>query len=413
MLSKLSVDNKIIVKNFSYLTLMKFFNLGFKVLLVGYLIRVLGKETYGLVTWLDSSIQYFIMIVNFGFNIYVAKYIVELKNDKEKLNEIVSSVFYIKGFLFLISIAIVIGMSFLGKYNPYQQLFVLLIFTAVGEVLFPIWFFQGQENLKPATFIVFISRLILILLTISFVKSENDSLLYVVSLVISSVIMGFLGLYYLVKVYHIKFVQVPIHKILFFVKESLPFFLGRFLSLVFNYGTIYLIGEFCKLEQVSGFDISLKIIMVGVIPFEMLQQAVFPTIARTKNKKLLKRLTVASLVIGSIIGFIMFLFADKMILLFAGKDMLEFVPVLKTLSILLPFVALTFILGSCSLVAFGYFKEYNLSLIITSIIYIIIVLILYFYGQLTFWNLIYLRIFGDILMVFIRYYFSVRKKILV
>ena len=82
MLKKINQDHLIILKNLSYLTLMRFFNIGFKFLLVAYLIRVLGDKNYGLVTWLDSIIQYFLMIINFGFNIYAAKYIVDFKDKK-------------------------------------------------------------------------------------------------------------------------------------------------------------------------------------------------------------------------------------------------------------------------------------------------------------------------------------------
>lgn len=344
MLNRFSFDTKIIIKNFSYLTLMKFFNLGFKFLLVAYLIRVLGKNNYGIVTWLDSIIQYFIMIVNFGFNIYAAKYIVDLKDNKKKINTLVSAIFYIKTLLFAVSIIAIFSLSFLSKFSPYQEIFILLIFTAFGEVLFPIWFFQGKENLKPATIIVFFSRLILILITVFFVKNNTDIKTYVVALVISSITMGSLGISYLFKYYDFKLVKVSIDELLFFTKESIPFFIGRFLSLVFNAGTIYLIGEYCNWDQVAGFDISLKIVMIGVIPFEMLQQAVFPTIARTKNKLLLKKLVYGSFSLGTVIALIIFFLSEYLMLFIGDKDMLEFVPVLKTLSILLPFVSLTFIL---------------------------------------------------------------------
>jgi PST family polysaccharide transporter len=76
-------------------------------------------------------------------------------------------------------------------------------------------------------------------------------------------------------------------------------------------------------------------------------------------------------------------------------------------------VALTFILGTCSLVAFGFYKEYNISLIATSVIYIIILIVLYYFDLINFWNLIYLRIFGDILMALVRLYYSIKRKILV
>jgi PST family polysaccharide transporter len=93
--------------------------------------------------------------------------------------------------------------------------------------------------------------------------------------------------------------------------------------------------------------------------------------------------------------------------------MLEYSPVLKFLSLLSPFVALTFVLGTCSLVAFGYYKEYNFSLIFTSIIYILILIVLYFTNKINFWSLIYLRVFGDVLMSLIRLYYSLKRKTLV
>ncbi len=412
MLRNLSADSKLIFKNLSYLSLMRFFNIGFKFLLVAYLIRILGKNNYGLVTWLDSVIQYFLMIINFGFDIYATKYIVDFKNNKNKINEIVSSIYTIKFILFITSIASILIISNFNEFFPYHKLLLLYIFCGIGEVLFPLWYFQGKENLKPATLIVFISRLFLIITTLIFVTEDSDVFNYISLLVLSSGIMGVLGFFYVYKYYNFKFIRVSLKTQFVYFKESFPFFLGIFLSLIFNSGTIFLIGKFCSLDQVSGFDLSLKIVLVGVIPFQMLQQAVFPTLSRTRNKKMLKKIILGSLILGSIIGLAIFLLSSKLILLLGGKSMLEYASTLQTLSILEPFVAVTFILGSCSLVAFGHFKEYNFSLISTSIIYLILLIVLYFLGLINFWNLIYLRIFGDVLMVLIRLYFSIKKGLI-
>ena len=409
----LNSNNQIILKNFSYLTLMKVFNIGVKVVLAAYLIRILGSEKYGLITWLDSVIQYFIMIVNFGFNIYAAKYIVENKNNTTKINEIVSSIFIIKGLLFILSLICVLLLGSFETFSTYKTFLLLLMFSGIGEVLFPVWFFQGIENLKPATFIVFLTRLFLLIGTIIFVNSQYNLLTYILLLVSSSILMGVSGIFYLFKYYKIKIILLPINKLVNYFKESLPFFIGRFLSLVFNFGTIFFIGKFCLLEQVTGFDTGLKIVMLGVIPFEMLQQAVFPTISRTKNKSMLKKIVYAALIIGSFVGLMTYLLSDNLMFLFGGDEMLKYSSVLKFLSILSPFVALTFVLGTCSLVAFGYYKEYNFSLIFTSIIYILILIGLYFTGKINFWSLIYLRVFGDVLMALIRLYYSFKRKTLV
>ena len=87
---------------------MRFFNIGIKFLLVGYLVRVFGEFGYGQITWVDSIIQYFVLFINFGFNIYASKRVVELSGDKDALNEIVSSIYIIKTGLFIISIVILL-----------------------------------------------------------------------------------------------------------------------------------------------------------------------------------------------------------------------------------------------------------------------------------------------------------------
>jgi PST family polysaccharide transporter len=391
---------------------MKFFNIGFKFFLVTYLIRILGKENYGLVTWLDSLIQYFLMFINFGFNIYAAKYIVDNKEDNDRLNEIVSSIFTIKGILFLLSVFSIIGLSRLSEFDSYGGLLILFVMSGIGEVLFPIWYFQGKENLKPATLVVFLSRFLLVLAVLFLVVAEHDTFLYVLLYVLSSIFMGLLGLFYLIKHYKVRFKIVSVNKLYFFVKEAIPFFVGRFLSLIFNFGTIFLIGKFCTLTDVSGFDISLKIIIVGTIPFEMLQQALFPTLARTQNKLLLKRTIGFSVIFGCLVAVLIYVFAEDLIFIFAGGEMLQFTNSLKALSIMPPFIAMTFILGSCALVAFGHFKEYNLSLIVTSVIYFLAILVLWMLESITFWNLIYVRILGEILMWAIRLFYSFKKGVL-
>lgn len=409
----LGKDSRIILKNFSYLSLMKTFNIGIKLVLVLYLIRVLGDENYGLVTWLDSIIQYFLMFINFGFNIYAAKYIVDNLGDKEKLDEIVSSILTIKSALFLVSVIIILIMGGAEAFQSYRNALLLFVLSGLGEVLFPIWYFQGRENLRPATIIVFLSRLFLVLGVLIFVKTEDDTAIYILLLTISSVVMGVFGFAYIVKYYGFNLVLVPFVKLWYFIKESAPFFLGRFLSLIFNFGTIFLIGRFCDLSEVAGFDIALKVIIVGTIPYEMLQQALFPTLTRNQDRRLLKKVIWFSIISGVIIGTLVYIFATNLMMIFGGESMIFYDKALKALALMTPFIALTFVLGSCALVAFGHFKEYNISLIGTSTIYLGVVLMLWLLDLITFWNLVYLRIAGEIIMSVIRLYYTLKKRVLV
>ncbi|WP_435414251.1 oligosaccharide flippase family protein [Polaribacter aestuariivivens] len=412
MLKKISSDNLIILKNLSFLSVLRFFNIGVKFLLVAYLVRTLGKINYGVLTWVDSTIQYFIIFINFGFNVYAAKYIVENRDSKSNLNTITSGVFTVKAILFVLSFGFLFVLTFLNTFAIYKNYLLLMLLMGIGEVFFPIWYFQGVEKLKLATYITITSRLILVIGTLFFVLHPEDLVIHIYLIIFTSFLMGLLGYFTLVKMFDFKFIWVGVSTLSKLIKEAYMFFLGRFLSLTFNFMTIFLIGIYYTMDYVTGFDIALKIVLVCIIPFDMLQQAVFPTITRTKNKTLIKKLIFGSLFFGFFLSFILYFFSTELLQLFGGKEVTSYSSVLETLSIIPPFVALTFILGTCTLVAFGYNKQYNQSLIISSLIYIIIVLFLYLFDILNFWNLVYLRVFSDIILALIRVFYVFQKRIL-
>ena len=411
MFNRLSTDNEIILKNLSYLSFIRFFNIGIKFFLVLYLVRILGEISYGILTWSDSIIQFFLLLINFGFNIYAAKYIVENRNNKEKINEITSSIFLIKIVLFIISFIILFFLSFLGTFEIYKNILFLMLLMGIGEIFFPIWYFQGIEKLKPATFIVVFSRTLLVIGTLIWVKSSQDLILHVLLIVLTNTLLGILGYLTLIKYYNFVFKWVKMKVLIQFIKEAYMFFLGLFLSLTFNFATIFLIGIYFTMDYVTGFDISLKIVLVAIIPFDILQQAVFPTISRNKNKNILKKLLILSFLSGLFLMIILYFFSGQLLTLFGGDEMIKYQNVLKALALIVPFVAVTFILGTCTLVAFGYNREYNISLIISSVLYLVIVLVLVLFNKISFWNLIYLRIFSDIILVGIRIYFTIKRKI--
>lgn len=412
MFKKHTGDTSIILKNLSYLSVVRFVNIGVKFLLVAYLIRVLGEMNYGILTWSDAIVQFLIIIVNFGFNIYAAKYIVEHKDDLEKRNEVLTSIFSIKLALLILSFLILYVLSFFEPFFAYRSILLLMLLFGFGEVFFPIWYFQGMEKLKEAMYIVVFSKLFLLLTTFIWVKDAQDLYVYIVLWVLANIVMGLIGYLILVKKYQFKPVFAKRERVVSYLNEAFLFFVGLFLSLTFNLATIFLIGTFFSMDYVAGFDVALKIVLVAIIPFDVLQQAVYPTIFRNKDKKLLKRLILLSLIGGIALMLFIYFFAEHLLGLFGGAEVVKYAEVLRILSMIVPLAALTFILGTSTLVAFGFTKEFNYSLIISAIIFIVIAVILRISGNLTFWNLVYLRVISDLILVAIRIYFVAQKRIL-
>lgn len=391
---------------------MKFLNIGSKYFLVGYLIRTLGENGYGILTWVDSIVQYFIMLINFGFDLYAAKHVVENKGDKKKLNEIISTIYYIKGILFLISFLFLIPLSFNSQIGSCINMIVLMLIMGIGEVMMPIWFFQGIEKMKIITIITFFTKLSLILFTLLYIKNNNDIVLYITFLVIINILWGVLGFLMMKKEVGFKFVNVSLALINNYLKEGYLFFIGKFSTFLFNLGTLFLIGYLFSKGFVAGFDIAIKIVFVFIIPFEVLQQALFPIVVRGLKKAILKKIIFGTFLLSFFISLVLYIFSEKAIVIFGGVAMIKYVYVLNLVIVLIPFVSLTIIVGNCILVAKGFYKEYNWSLIISAIIFVVLLLLLNICNQLNFINIILIRVLVDFIQLLIRFYYSFKHKII-
>jgi PST family polysaccharide transporter len=391
---------------------MKFLNIGSKYILVGYLIRVLGENGYGILTWVDSIVQYFIMLINFGFDLYAAKYVVENRNNSKKLNEVISIIYYIKSVLFVLSFLILISLSFNSQIGGYFNMILLMLIMGIGEVLMPVWFFQGIEKMKIITIVTFITKLILILLTFLYIKNSTNISLYISFLVVTNIIWGVSGYLMMKKEANFMFVNVTLKLLKDCLNEGYLFFIGKFSTFIFNLGTLFLIGYLFSKGFVAGFDIATKIIFVFIIPFEVMQQAIFPIVVRGIGRKNLQKITFSTFLLSTSISIILYSFSEKMIVLFGGISMLKYTYVLNLVIILIPIVSLTIIVGNCIMVAKGYYKEYNWSIMISAIIFIALLILLRLINQLNFINIIIIRILADSFQLIIRIYYCIKYKII-
>ena len=399
------------IYNFINIGLIKVLNILSKIVVVGYLIRVLGDFNYGVLTWVDSIIQYFIIFINFGFDYYAAKYIIETDKDKDKRNEVISSIYYIKSLIFMFSGIIIFLLSFNEKMNPFKDLIFLMLFFAVGEILNPIWYFQGVEKMHKITITTTIGKLLLLIATYFFITNNQDTKLYIILLVSINSISGLIGFYLMQKDSNFKFVKVSKYNLKNYFKESYLFFLGRISMFAFNLGTVFLIGYCFDKELVSIYDISIKIIFVFIIPYEVLQQALFPIIIKGISKNAIKIIILTTAITSLFLSILLYLFSSQLLQLFSGDELLKNIYVLKTMIALVTPVSLSIILANTIMVAKGFYKEFNYSLIISSIFFIFSLVLLYFTNNWSFFNVLLARIFVDVFLIINRLYICKKNKI--
>jgi PST family polysaccharide transporter len=99
-------------------------------------------------------------------------------------------------------------------------------------------------------------------------------------------------------------------------------------------------------------------------------------------------------------------------MIMGGKELLIYSSLLKDLSVLIPIVVITYFLGTNTLVAFGYQREFNLSIIIPTVLYILTLICLWILDLISIEAVIYARIMVDLLVMIIRLIIAYKNKLI-
>jgi PST family polysaccharide transporter len=360
------------IKNFGYLTLLQVFNMALPLLTYPYLVKVLGPETYGMVIYSQAIMGYLVVFVNFGFNSTATREISVYRSDSEKISEIVSSVYIIKGILFSISALILfITLSFLNLSRDFTLLFYLTLWMCLYEFLFPLWYFQGTEKMKYITFITLFSRILFLIFIFLLVKGKGDYLLVPVINGVGSVISCIIAIRILGQ-NSVKLKIQSFRTIKFYVEQSYVMAISYGANVVKTNLNLIVAKHFFSFSEVVFVDIALKITNIATTFLDMISQAVFPQMSVLKDKKLFSKIMNVALFVSMILMIAIQLFASKLVGVLGGSTITidEAVKLTRIFALNLPIYISGALLGRNCLLIYGYDKKILQSMVYSAIVYI-------------------------------------------
>ncbi len=174
-----------------------------------YLIRVLGVERYGLVAFAQAFAQYFTILTDYGFNLSATKRIALVRENRAEVSRLYWSVIFIKLTLMLVGAAVVaVLVMTVPRFHSDASLYAIAYLAVVGNVLFPVWLFQGMEQMRYISIVSGCVKILSALLLFVFVHRESD---YVVALAIQSaglLIAGVAGFWIGIARFHLTY-RIP------------------------------------------------------------------------------------------------------------------------------------------------------------------------------------------------------------
>jgi len=361
-----------VIKNASYLSVFEIMRMVMPFIALPYLISTVGGENYGTVIFVQSIIACFTLIINFGLDTSAVREVSIYRYEKEQLDKIVSSVIIIKTVLFFFSfLLLTILLIFIPQMAVLTRIFYFAFIACIADILLPVWYYQGKEEMKMLTIVRFLSIAFYTIAIFIFVRSEDDypyiALLQSLGLVLSSL----LSCYFVFVKDKIRFYFPPLIFMKRMFKESSPFFLSRVSLTVNTYMAKIMSYFFLSGTAVTSFDLAQKIINGGMVPMQMFNQALYPNLSKSQDKQMLHRSLRITACITSCVTIIIFLISDFAVDLLSGGEVPEAVGLLRILCLYLFLAGFSVFMGTSSLVAFGYQKPFNMSVIWSTVVLII------------------------------------------
>ena len=346
-----------------------------------YLVRVLGVEKYGTIVFMQSIIQYFVIIIDYGFNIITPRRIA-ITNDLLEQGEIFSSVIICKiilgtflTLLFLIIYLFTFSLNFIDI-----KLFAALYLNVIGNIMFPIWFFQGIQKMEYITVINILSRSITVIAIFLFVCTPEDYIIAAACHSLTNVLSGIFALLFLIKKYNYLFLFPSIKYVANTFIEGWEIFISTLAINAYTATNIIVLRLFTNDVIVGYYGAANKIIdsIKGIL--NPISLAIFPYISQqviiNKSNAILfiRKVLKCYSIFGFIMFFILFIFSDEIVSVLLGVQYEQSIILIKILSAIPFLVAISNVLGTHTLLTFGYNRIYSRILLVSALISIILII---------------------------------------
>lgn len=272
-----------IKKNFIYSSILTVSNFIFPLLVFPYISRVLGVNNIGICNFIDSIINYFIIISMMGINTLGVRLSSKYRNNRYMLNKAFTNLFIITS---ICTVIIFISAVILIFYIPKLYIFKNLMFIGLFKILFTLftfeWFFRGIENFKYITSRGLVVRILYVIAVFIFVRSENDIICYYTITVLTVIINSIIECIYIR-----NFVSFSFDKrmIKIYIK---PFFvLGVYTLLTSMYTSfnVAYLGFVAGEKQVGFYTTAIKLYSIWLALFSTFTGVMLPRMSILVNEK--------------------------------------------------------------------------------------------------------------------------------
>lgn len=350
-------------------------------ILVPYLLRILGPAQYGAIAFMQGIMGYFNICINYGFNMTAPRDIAQAK--KEEIASLFSTFFWAIFFLWVgVTTIFFIGyglLKILWSITLDLPLFFAVYTSIIGLVIFPIWYFQGIQQMRYITILNMVGRVSTMMMIFLFVKSPND---YVLAAFLLSCTPLFAGVLSWKVIYDISpgILQKPVwNNLKIAYQEGWQIFLSTLAINLYTTSDVVILGILTNNTIVGYYSGADKLINCIKRAIGAVNDAVYPYISKVMQESyekgiyFLKRQLMIYTICGMIGGVILYFISPVGIPWLLGEKYIPSIGPLQIMAFVPLVVAMSNVMGYETMLPLGMESIYSHVLIAASVFNLVII----------------------------------------
>lgn len=366
-------------KNFIYNAMYQVLIVLLPIITAPYISRVLGASKMGIYSYTYSVAYYFLLAAKLGLDNYGNRSISRVRDDKDKINQVFSSIYYFQFFIACIAIIGYIGYLFFISNN--LTIAVIQILWVIGAIFDVNWLFYGLENFKVVVFRNTVVKVLAAIMILLLVRKSSD--LWIYTLIMGgSALIGFLVTWPFV-LKQVRLVYVKKQDVFKHFKQILILFIPVIAISVFTVLDKIMLGKLSSFSQVGFFEGAEKILIapkgvigaLGIVMLPRMASLYGENNLKQKNKYIELSLSFA-IVLSIAFMFGLIAISSNFVPFFYGIKFKPTITLLSIMAITLPFYSIGNVIRTQMLIPSMRDAPYVVSVILGAIINVIINLML-------------------------------------
>jgi O-antigen/teichoic acid export membrane protein len=361
-----SHDSGRLRKNIAALSILQLLNYALPLAVVPYLTRVLGPADYGLLIIAQATINYANSITDYGFNFSATRLVARHKNDRHELSKIFWSTMTAKLMIMTLCFAVLaILITVVPIFHEHAMLLIAASVLVPGGVLFPMWFFQGIEEMRAITVAQAAAKLTLVPLIFIFVKGPEHIVRAAAIQSGTYIVAGLFGIPLIMRTSLICWHRPTIAELRQTFREGWHLFLSSVSILIYTSTNTLILGFVSGEVQAGYFGAANRAVQGSQGVLIPVTQALYPHLnslavkSRAATVALIKKAVFWIALLSAGVSITFLVGAEPICHLVFGRKFDGSIVPLRWISFLPLLVGLSNIFGVQTMLTFGLNKEFN------------------------------------------------------